>query len=69
MRRCDGSACHLGSMGHQANVVFLPETKAKRCLLNADAQFPKEQLGHENFELLLLVNGNGVMPNHLRRRS
>ena len=56
----DGSACHLDLVQWATKPKWfcLPET-VKRCLLNADAQFLKKQLGHENIELLL-VNGNGV---------
>ena len=63
---CDGSACHLDLVQWATKPTWNSlDTKAKRRLLNADAQFLKEQLSNENFELLL-VNGTGVI-NQLKK--
>ena len=57
---CDGSACHLDLVQWATKPTWNSlDTNAKRRLLDADAQFLREQLSNENFELLL-VNGSGV---------
>ena len=57
---CDGSVCHLDLVQWATKPTWgglCPSVR--RCLLDDDAQFLREQLSNENIELLL-VNGSGV---------